>query len=126
MAVTRADGADFDAKMAGADLSAKVGYACKYAADGRVVLCAAASDWPAGIITEGAAADKPVTFQTSGLAKGVAGAAIAENDRVTTNSSGKLVTANASTSTMVLGVARNTVNADGEIVSVYIDRTRGA
>lgn len=124
MAVTRADGVNFDAKNAGADLSEKVGYLAKIASDGDLEL-AGNTEMVYGIITEGAVENKPATVQTGGLGKAVAGAAIAAGARVMSNGSGKAVTIAGATA-FGFGTARNSVDADGEIVEIAIDQTRGA
>lgn len=125
MAVTRADGVHFDAKMAGADLSSSVGLVCKIDTDGDVVLTSGNTDYPAGVITEGAAEGYPVTFQTDGLCKAIASAAITAGSRVMAGANGKVATMSGGTS-MSFGVARSTVADDGEIVEIQIDRSRGA
>lgn len=121
MAVTRADGADFDAKMAGADLSAatNLGLVVKYGTDERMTLTTAATDWPAGVITECANTDYPLTFQHHGLAKCVSGAAILAGAKVSATAGGKIIT---SAGGIVFGVARSAVTATDQIVEVYIDR----
>ncbi len=124
MAVTRADGADFDAKYAGEDLSEKVGYLAKIDTDETLVL-AGNTQAVYGIITEGGDEDEPVTVQVKGLGKAVAGAAIAAGARVMSNGSGKAVTLSGGTA-HGFGTARNAVGADLEIVEIEIDRTYGA
>lgn len=118
MAVTRADGADFDAKMAGADLRDKIGYLAKIDTDGDIVL-AGNTQTVYGIITEDANEGYPVTVQVKGMGKAVAGAAIAAGALVMSNGSGKAVT---SGGTGTFGVARSAVNAEDEIVEIEIDR----
>lgn len=118
MAVTRVDGADFDAKMAGADLSDKVNYLAKIDTDGDIVL-AGNTQLVYGIIFEAAEENYPVTVQVKGLGKAVAGAAIAAGARVMSNGDGKAVT---SGGTGDFGIARSSVNAEDEIVEIEIDR----
>lgn len=124
MAVTRADGADFDAKNAGADLSAKVGYLAKIDTDGDLVL-AGNTEMVYGVITEGAVADAPATVQVSGMCKAIAGAAIVAGARVMSDGSGKAVTISGATA-HGFGIARSAADADGEYVEIQIDRSRGA
>lgn len=123
MAVTRADGADFDAKVAGEDLSAKLNYLVKIDTDGDLVL-AGSGELVYGVITEAAASGKSVTAQVSGLCKARAGAAIAANTRVMSNASGEAITATGTVHTF--GFTRNAVSAAGEIVEIQIDRTHDA
>jgi hypothetical protein len=120
MAVTRADGVHFDAKMAGADLSNSLNRFCKVQTDGRIVLCAAGQD-PAGIITEGATTDNPVTFQHSGLGKVIAGAAIAAGARVMCDANAAAITATAGN--VSAGICRNGTAGAGELAEVQFDRT---
>lgn len=118
MAVTRADGADFDAKMAGADLSEKVGFLAKIDTDGDIVL-AGNQQMVYGIITEAAEENYPVTVQVKGMGKCVAGAAITAGASLMSNGSGKAVT---NSGGVIFGIARSAVDNEDEIVEVEIDR----
>lgn len=118
MAVTRADGADFDAKMAGADLSEKVHYLAKIDTDGDIIL-ATNQGMVYGIITEGAEENYPVTVQVKGLGKCIAGAAITAGASLMSNGDGKAVT---NSGGIIFGIARSSVENEDEIVEVEIDR----
>jgi hypothetical protein len=118
MAVTRADGVHFDAKMAGVDLTSAVGLVCKTDTDGRMVLTTGTGDWPAGVITEGAKADYPVTFQHDGLCKAICNDAIAVGTKVSAGANGRIV-AGAGT---IFGIARSATAVAGEVIEVQIDR----
>lgn len=121
MAVTKADGADFEAKNAGANLSSSVNLIAKLQSDDTVVLTAANTDLPFGVITEGATAGNPVTLQVQGMAKAVASTAINAGQRVMAGSDGKLAPWSGG-SNYSIGVARSSVLADGEVVSFWFDR----
>lgn len=118
MAVTRLDGNDYDAKMAGADLSDKVGYCAKLDANGELVLCGA-NERAYGIITEDGADGDPITVAYRGLVKAIAGGAIDEGALVTSDANGKTVAG----STQSYGIARSAVTAENEWVEVLIERT---
>lgn len=118
MAVTRADGVHFDAKMAGADLSNAIGLVVKLDSAQRMVLTTATSDYPAGIVTEGALEDYPVTFQTDGMGKAIANAAILAGSKVSAGANGRIVAG----AGITFGVARSSTAAAGELIEIQIDR----
>lgn len=122
MAVTRADGADFDAKPAGADLSAKLFFAAKLNASGELVL-AGAGEPVYGIITEVATQGYPATVQKGGMTKAVAGAAINPGAEVMSDGNGKIITA-VGAGKAVLGTARSKTTAADQLVEIEIDRSR--
>lgn len=122
MAVTRADGADYDAKIAGADLSAKLFFAAKLNTDGELVL-AGDGEEVYGIITEVATEGYPATVQKSGMTKAVCGAAINPGVKVMSDGNGKLITATGA-GKATLGIARSKTTTGDQLVEVEIDRSR--
>src|SRR5262245_40167742 len=90
MAVTKADGADFEVKAAGADLSASVHLIVKLGTDDTVSLTAANTDIPFGVVVEGATATNPVSIQVQGMAKAKASAAIQAGNRIMAGANGKV------------------------------------
>lgn len=122
MAVTRADGADFDAKMAGADLRGKVNHLAALNSDGELVL-PSNGGVVYGIITEDGNTGQPVTVQVQGLGKAVAGGSVTAGTRVMSNGDGEVVTGTGA-SNQSFGIARNSAD-EGEMVEIHIDRTRG-
>jgi len=107
------------ARNAGADLSAKLHFLAKVdPTDGDLILAAAGTDTVIGVITEAAAADKPVTVQFGGLAKVKAGGTIVAGDRLTSDGSGQAI-ATTTAGNRVFGIALD-AGASGNIVPVML------
>ena len=120
MAVTRADGPDFDSKNAGADLSEKLFFLAHMDTDGDLVL-AGAGEAVYGVIVEPGAANEPVTVQVSGLAKAIAGGSITAGQPIEADGDGKAAAASGAGSN-TFGIARNSADA-GDMVEILIDRS---
>ena len=105
------------ARNAGADLSAKLFYLAKVAADGDIEL-AGAGEAALGAITEAAAENKPVTVQFGGIAKVIAGASFNAGVMLAADSDGKAVTA--TTGNEVVGIALEVSGGANEIVAVAL------
>ena len=118
MAVQKQDGALTDARPSGADLRGKEMYLVKDDGNGNVVLCGD-QEIVAGVISEGRDEDQWTSFNTGGLLKCVASAAISAGAKVCAAADGKVKAG----TTNALGVARNDVANDLEIVSVWVDRS---
>lgn len=122
MAVSRADGADFDALPAGENLTGKLMFAAKLNTDSEAVL-AGSGEMVYGIIVEENVENEPVTLQMKGLAKCVAGAAVNAGVNVMAGAGGKVVTATGA-GVAVLGVCRKGCANANEIIEVELDRGR--
>jgi hypothetical protein len=105
------------ARNAGADLSEKLHYLAKIDTDDDVVL---AGDGEAvlGVIWEAAEENDPVTVQFGGIAKVYAGATFNAGVKVASNGSGQAVLA--STGEFAFGIALESADAIGQIVSVAL------
>jgi hypothetical protein len=107
------------AAEADADLRTKLNYFCKISADGEIAL-AGANEKVFGTIIEvnlqGSVPYGPVTAQFAGIAKVVAGAAVAAGGEVSSDASGKAVTGG----TNKVGVALTAASADGDVIDVAI------
>jgi len=117
MAVTRADGADFDALFAGADLTSALMLCARIGSDGRLVL-AGAGDVVYGVITEVGNVNDPVTVQVRAMGKVIAGAAVNYGVRIASDGNGKAVQG----TTGVFGIARNSVSAANQVLEFEFDR----
>lgn len=120
MAVTRADGIDFDVAEAGVDLSTKLFFLATKNTTGQLIL-AGADAFVVGSITETAEVGYGATFQKSGHAKVVAGAAITVNARLMSDANGKAIPATAGK--ISFGYARKAASAADQLVEVEFDRT---
>ena len=105
------------AQNAGADLSAKLYYIAKVDTDEDIIL-AGDGEAALGVIREGNIADKPVTVQTGGVAKVIAGAAFNAGVLVASDNAGKAVLA--TTGEYAIGMALQAAGAANEIVSVRL------
>lgn len=102
------------------DLRTKLNYFVKISADGEIAL-AGANEKVFGTVYEvnltgTAGSYGPVTVQFGGIAKVVAGAAIAAGAEVSSDASGKAVTAG----TNKVGVALIAAAADGDVIEVAL------
>lgn len=113
MAIFKLD--QLDALDAGADLSDSLNL-CATITSGKLVL-AGDNGIFYGSIYEGAVADKPVTVQTSGIAKIIASGAITAGARVACAANGQVKAG----TTNAFGTARSTVANQGEVVEVLLD-----
>ena len=105
------------ARNAGADLSSNLYYAAHIDTDGDVVL-AGAGEHCIGAIIEGAVADNPVTVQFGGVAKMIAGAAVAAGARVASDANGKVVAA--TSGDFVIGTALEAAGDANEIIPIAL------
>lgn len=121
MATSRALGHDYHAAIAGADLSAKMGFLAHIDTDGELVL-AGNAEQVLGVITESAVLGASVTVQVSGVAKAKAGAAITAGAPVMSNADGEVITATGA-GAYVFGYALTGAD-DNDIVEIMIDRGR--
>lgn len=105
----------------GADLSAAANEfkVVKLDANGKVVLAAALTDVPFGILYDVAKADRVVPVAVGGIAKAKAGATIAAGAPVATKADGTLQTAAAAAGQYVIGTAR-TGGVSGDVISVHL------
>lgn len=118
MATERKVGAMADCRESNADLTGKELYLCTLVAGGKVDLCGLGGK-VAGVISEGKAAGLHSSFFTGNQLKAVAGATIAEGDKLSSDGAGKVRVA-ASTH-WVFGTAKSGA-ASGEIVEFNFDQ----
>jgi hypothetical protein len=119
MAVQKQDGLHTETGVAGADLRGKETFFCSRGTDGKINLTGAAG-YIDGVISEGVDADYHVSFNTIGnpILRVTAGSALARNDYVSSDASGRAVVGTAN----VFGRVRNPVAAAGEIVEIVPGR----
>lgn len=120
MTTMRADSADFDAIVAGADLSSSLHLFCKINSSERLVLAGSGED-AVGVITEGNIEGRAATYQRAGIAKVIAAGVVAAGAKVMSDSTGKATTATGAGVT-VMGTARNGAAAAGELIAVVLDK----
>lgn len=108
------------ARNAGADLSTKILFLAKIDTDGDIVLAAAGTDVVAGVITEAASENYPVTILYDGEGKCYAGGNITAGARLTSDGNGKAV-ATTTAGDKVFGTAKDTV-LSGEVVPFIFQR----
>ena len=106
-------------RNAAVDLSAKVHYLAKVDTTGKFDLASASTDSILGVITEGAAANKPVTVQYGGQSKAIAGGVITAGDRLTADSSGKMV-ATTTAGNRVIGIALESGTTNDIVPFVFV------
>lgn len=111
---------DTETFTAAVDLSLKQYFLMKQDASGNAVLAAAGTDKIEGNIVEPALSGAPVTVQTIGIMKVIAGGTIAINDRVTSDANGKAITTTTG-GDYSIGRARTAAVA-GDYVEVFIER----
>ena len=104
------------ARNAGADLSAKLFHLAKVDTDADLVL-AGDGEAVAGVITEAAAADSPVTIQYGGIAKVVCGGSITAGAKVASDANGQAVLA--TTGEFAVGMALE-AGASGRVIAVML------
>jgi hypothetical protein len=119
MTTERKIGSMMDAQPSLVDLSAKNRFFAKQG-NGGFDLCGDGQP-VAGVIIEGKAVGQHTSIATGGQVKVVAGAAIAAGAKVASNAAGKAVTATAGEN--VAGIAQHAVAADGQLVTIEIDRS---
>jgi len=117
---------------AGADLSSGVQFRyVKLNSSGNVVVCAAATDIPIGILQNNPASGRAAVVMIQGVSKLVASAAIAVGAAVGTASTGKAVSLTFPTSSTyaaptayVVGRALSAAAADGDVITALVDAGR--
>ena len=87
MAIEFGDGVKFSLISAG-DLSAKQFHFVKLDANGKAVICAAATDIPVGVVQNNPTAGQPATIMSMGTSKISSGAALNEGDLIGTSAAG--------------------------------------
>lgn len=109
--------------VAGADLSAAQYKFVKLNASGQVIVCAAATDLPIGVLQNDPASGAEAEVLVVGGTKIIAGAAIGEGAQIGTSSAGKAAALVAGTDTTkyVAGTLLTESGADGEIVTAVIN-----
>lgn len=110
-------------QLAGADLGGKENLMCKQSSttDDTVVLAAADSTPLRGVITQGAPSGGAVTVQITGIAKVIAGAAVAAGNLVTADAAGKAIPVVATVGLRyVLGEALEAAAAAGVLIPVRL------
>jgi len=117
MATMKLFGAGTYAAFASADLSNNMHYLAKVGTDGLIAL-AGNGDPVAGVIFEPGSTTLPVTIQTLGEGKAIAGAAVTAGDRLQSDGSGKAITLAGG---VAFGIARNSA-ASGERVEFTFGR----
>lgn len=117
MAIQKLDGAFTLARLAGADLSAKLHHFATLNSDEEIIL-ATASTPVSGVITEGAPQGQAASIQTGNIAKVKSAGNINAGQLVASDDNGQAVVASGA-GKFVAGEALNTVQA-GEIVSVQL------
>ena len=104
--------------VAGADLSAKQYYMIKLSADDTVVICAAATDVPVGILQNEPASGEVAEVLIGGKGKCVASAAIAAGALIGTDASGKAdaKVPGTDTTNYIVGQVTKASAADGDVL----------
>ena len=108
---------------AGADLSTKQYYVVKVNTSGAIILAAATTDRPLGVLQNNPTSGKTASVMTSGVTKVVASAAIAIGDRVMCTAAGKVATA--TSTNYAFGTALVAAAADGDIISISLGSGAG-
>jgi len=112
--------------VAGADLSASTNQFCFVKPDGvndfSVILCAAATDVPIGVLQDTPSLGQAATVESIGISKVIAGGTITVGQEVGTDASGHAVplTPGTDTTKFVVGRALQSAVA-GDIFSVFLD-----
>jgi len=108
---------------AGADLSAKQFYLVKMSADDTVILCAAATDVPVGVLQNKPASGQIAEILTFGKSKIVSSASIAAGKLIGTSSAGKADAKIPGTDTTeyVVGHVTKAASADGVLLEALIN-----
>jgi hypothetical protein len=108
---------------AGADLSGSQFLFVKLSADNTVILCAAATDKPIGVLQNKPTSGQSAEVVISGIGKVVATASIAAGALIGTNNAGKAVALVAGTDTTayVVGTVLEGVGAANGIITATID-----
>lgn len=108
---------------AGADLSAKQYYFVKLNASAQVILCAAATDIPFGVLQNSPTSGQPAEVVVVGGTKVVCGAAIATAAVIGTDSAGKAdaKTAGTDTTEYAVGLLILASAADGDVATAVIN-----
>ena len=110
-------------EIAGADLSASQYRFVKENAAGKIVATHTAGAAVMGVLQNNPANTRAATVMRTGATKVVAGAAVAIDALVTTDTAGRAVTA--TTGQTIAGVARIAAAGAGEIITIELER-RGA
>jgi hypothetical protein len=105
-----------------ADLSALQYHLVKDDGLGGLVSCTAASDVSVGILQNNPASGRDAQVRPVGISKVVCGAAVAAGDLLTSDSTGRAVTA--STHNMVVGQARTAGAGAGTVISCSLRRSQ--
>ena len=112
------EGLQWAAYCGSVSLVGKLHYIMKHHTDGTILIAAAATDKLIGVLREEGAVGKPVTIQTGGVAKVIAGGSIAYGDLITSDGSGKGV-ATTSATNRYIGFALGAADTN-DIFEVYL------
>lgn len=123
MATSRVDSSQLDALPSRVDTTGDVNKFAATNSSGKLILPSVAGQTVIGVITEGAAAGKPATYQNGGIAKVIAGEAIDSGEEIMTNDVGLAVVATGAGS-VVAGVALTAAAAAGEMVEFNFHTNR--
>ena len=109
--------------VAGADLSAKQYYFVKLNSSGQAILCAAATDYPIGVLQNNPISGAEATVVVAGGTKIVASAAIAAGVQIGTASTGKAdaKTAGTDTTEYTVGQVLLASAADADVLTAVIN-----
>lgn len=108
--------------VAGGDLSAQQYRFVKLSANKTVVICAAVTDKPLGVLQNAPANGEEATVAIEGITKMVAGAAIAFGAGIGTDTTGRAVTYTAADTTkFIVGHVISGVSNANEVATVAID-----
>lgn len=110
-------------RLATADLSTKQFFAVKLDANGKVVIVAAATDQPFGILQNTPKAGEVAVTMKTGISKAVAGATITVGSNLTVDAQGRVVSATIGTDTTkyVIGRALLPASAVGDLISIELN-----
>lgn len=111
-------GLKYGTLLAGEDLSSAQFLFGKVNSAGKIVKCSVSGEDSDGVIYGKPVSGVAVEMCGSRIAKVIAGSAIAAGAKVTTNASGKASTA--ASGDYYLGKALESVNADGEVITVLL------
>ncbi len=107
-----------DSFPAASDLDAKQFHLVKLDANGKATPCTVLGELALGVLDNDADAGDAALVALNGTSRLVAGAAVSIMDKLTTNASGRAVTAAAGNN--VRAIALEAAAADGDIISVLL------
>ena len=109
-------------RQAGADLSGSQFLAVKLNTSGQVVACAAATDYPYGILLNAPTSGQVAEVCIAGITKMVAGGSVTAADQITITSAGKAATCTPGTDTTKYKIGQAiTGGASNEVITVNVN-----